>query len=301
MRSRRLLDVLVGVYVSIIVVTASALVRWEAVAPTFSAGSAVAVGLAIAAVVALIAGTISDLVERVTSRLAMVVTGGLPLVYLVYLIFVLEPGSTHAFVAGVGTFALVVAVGIGPVAKRITTRRLRDASTEITAVTAGAYEGTALRRWLHIGKNLYTTGFLALLIGAIVLVGLENTRIQFLISFGAVGIGGFGFIETKLLEIRGDDGSMIVVTDMGLRGDRYTQGWVSQRFVRWDECEGYRITKGTVEIVFSRRFPEKWTLYREEISDEAALIDALDDYLPRLDDERPNVTVSDANSASTIE
>ena len=283
MTSRRVLDVLVGIYVSIIVVTASALVRWETVAPTFSITRAVAVGLGAAVVVALIAGTVSDLVQRVTSRLAMAVTCGLPLVYLVYFLFVLEPGSTQGFVAGVGLFAVFPGIGINSVAQQITTRRLRTMSTKITSVTVGAYKRTALRRWLHIGKHVYVFGLVGLLIGGIVLIGLKNTQFQLLITLGTIGFTVFGFVEKKLLNVRGDDGSMIIVTDMGLTVDQCMNGWTNRRFVHWDEFEGYRLTDNTVELVFSKLFIRKWTFDREAISDEAALSDALADYLPRLD------------------
>jgi len=66
MMERRLLDMLVGVYVSLLFVTASALVRWEAIAPEFSVWRAVVIGLAIAAVVAVVAGTVQDLEEKLS-------------------------------------------------------------------------------------------------------------------------------------------------------------------------------------------------------------------------------------------
>jgi len=296
MDSRRLLDALVGVYVSLVVVTASALLQWKVIAPTFSVGKAVVIGLAIAAVVAFVAGTVQDLEEKLSSRSVMAVAAGLPLAYLPYVLLVPEPGSMQALVAGAGLCATIPGASIVSVAKRINSRRLREAATERAVVTVGAYEGTALRGWLHVGKTQYTIVVVALLLGALAVSGPESLVSNPIIMISFFGINVFSFLEKRILKRRGDDGSMIEVTDIGLGGDRFMKGWISRSVIQWDEFDGYRVTDNAVEIEFSRWLPVTWKFDREEISDDTALIDGLSENLPRLDDEQSGETVKDARS-----
>ena len=296
MMERRLLDMVVGVYVSLLFVTASALVRWEAIAPEFSVGRAVVIGLAIAAVVAFVARTVQDLEEKLSSRSVMAVAAGLPLAYLPYVLLVPEPGLMQALVAGAGLCATILGASIVSVAKRINNRRLREAATERAVVTVGAYEGTALRGWLHVGKTQYTIVVVALLLGALAVSGPESLVSNPIIMISFFGINVFSFLEKRILKRRGDDGSMIEVTDMGLGGDRFMKGWISRSVIQWDEFDGYRVTDNAVEIEFSRWLPVTWKFDREEISDDTALIDGLSENLPRLDDEQSGETVKDARS-----
>lgn len=287
MGSRQVLDALVGVYVSMLVVSTSALVRWEAVAPTFSVERAVVVGLGIGVVVALVVGTVDDLAERVTSWPVMAVAVGPPLLYLRYVILVPEPGSTQALVAGAGLFAVIPGAGVFSVGRRINTHRRRETATEITTVTVGAYDGTALRRWLHVGRSLYTLGSVTLICGFIVFVGLENPTshpILLLVTFGII-LDIYSILEKRLLRARGDDGSMIVVTDIGLSGDQYIRGRSNRTVTQWEKFDGYRVTDDAIALVFSSPFRQKWEFDREEINDETALVDGLGEYLPRLDAE----------------
>lgn len=274
MRSRRLLDVLVGIYVSVIVATASALVRWEAVTPTFSAGRAVAVGLTIAAVVALIAGTIGDLAERVTSRSAMAVIGGLALVYLPYLLLVVDPGSTQALIAGIGVLVVIPGFAIRSVANRIVSRQRRETATEIVVVTEHGGKGT--RRWLRLREPVFQVCFLVLVVGSMALIGPFAVIERPILLASVMAL----FVLNDLLDSISGSGSDITVTTNGLHVDQCFK----QAFTQWDECDGYRLTDGSVEIVRSRQFFSTQEFDREAISDEAALVDGVATYLPRLNE-----------------
>jgi len=283
MTSRRLLDVLVGVYVSIIVVTASALVRWEAVAPAFSAGRAVAVGLATAAVVALIARSVSDLGENVTSWSAMAVTGGLPLVYLPYLLLVVEPGATQALIAGIGVLAVIPGFAIRSVANRIVSRQRRETATEIAVVTEHGGKGT--RRWLRLREPIFQVCFLVLVVGSVALIGPFAVIERPILLASVMAL----FVLNDLLDSLTGSGSDITVTTNGLHVDQCFK----QSFTQWDECDGYRLTDESVEIVRSRRFFSTQDFDREAISDQTALVDGISTYLPRLNEagERMDETI----------
>ena len=280
MDSWRLLDALVGVYVSLLFVTASALVRWEAIAPEFSIGSAVVVGLGIAAVVAFVAGTVRDLAERVTSAFGPPMWG-IPMVYLPYLLLVPEPGSMQALVAGAGVLTFIPGIGITSIGNRLTNRRLREASTEIVAVTVGEYEETAIRRWLQFGKTLAAFILFTLFIGMVAWVGIITMFERPVFSFSlTVGLT----LPTLFDYFADDDSSKITVTDMGVAVDQYINGDFTRGFNRWTDLDGYRLTDDTIELVRQRRLFSTMEFNRKEISDEAALVDGIRTYLPRLDE-----------------
>lgn len=274
MTSRRVLDVLVGIYVSTIMVTASVLVQWKTVAPTFSAGRAITVGLGIAAVVALIARTISDFAERVTSYSFVAALLGFFIIYMVYLILVPKPGSTQAFTAGIGVLAVVTGFVVRTVANRIVSRQLRETATEIVVVTE--YGGKGTRRWLRFREPLFAVCVLLLVVGSMALIGpfAVIERPTLLASMMAL------FILNDLLDSLPKTGSDITVTTNGLHVDQCFK----QSFTQWDECDGYRLTDGSVEIVRSRRFFSAQEFNRETISDETALVDGVATYLPRLNE-----------------
>ena len=280
MDSRRLLDALVGVYMSLVVVTASALLQWNVVAPTYSVGKAVVIGLAIAAVVAFVARTVQDLAEKVTSAVVPLIWG-LPMAYVPYLILVPEPGSMQALVAGAGALAAVPGIGITSLGNHLKNRRLREASTEIVAVTVGEYEETAIRRWLQFGKTVVSFVMLALLIGMMAWVGILNMFERPAFSFSlTVGLT----LPTLFDYFADDDSSKITVTDMGVAVDRYINGDLSREFNQWTNLDGYRVTDDTIELVRPRRLFSTVEFDREEISDETALVDGLNTYLPRLNE-----------------
>jgi len=280
MDSRRLLDALVGVYVSLLFVTASALVRWEAIAPEFSVGRAVVIGLAIAAVLALVAGTVQNLAEKVTSAVVLLIWG-LPVVYFPYLILIPEPGSTQALVAGAGALAVVPGIGVTSIGTRLKIRRLREASTEIVTITVGEYDRNGSRHWLEVGETVLSVSLLLLLIGLMTLIGplgiFERPAFGFSL---AVGLS----LHTLFRHRADDDGSKITVTNMGVTVDQYVDGSLSRSFIRWEDLNGYRLTDDTVELVRPRRFLSTVAFDRGEISDETALVDGIRTYLPRLDE-----------------
>lgn len=280
MRERRLLDLAVGVYVSLLCVTASALLQWEAVAPEFSVERAGVIGLAIAAVVTLVAGTVQDLAEKVTSWPVIVSIPGLPLGYFVYLLFVPEQGSLQALIAGAGALGGVLGAAIIAVGSRITNRRLREASTEIASVTVGMYEQTNINPWLQLGKNVLAFSFPILLIGTTAIVGPKKS----------VEMGIYGgimipvFLGLNLFKYRANDDSWkLTVTNMGVAIDQYTDGSHGRSFNQWADLDGYRVTDDGVELVRSKWYQLTLDFEREKISDEEALIEGLGEFLPRLD------------------
>ena len=227
MDSRRLLDALVGVYVSLVVVTASALLQWNVIAPTFSVGKAVVIGLAIAAVVAGAAGTVDDLAERMASIPTVVVIVGVPLLSVPY-IFATDPGSTAEFVATIGGIAVLPGIGVLLQASSVRNRRLCETATEIVVVTVGDAE--------------------------------NNTELT---------VTDIGLQVTQSVSVWGESVGM---------WDKSVSVWDPR-----DQLTGYRLTDD--EIIVAR---EQWYLparrfKREAISDEDALIEGLEQFLPRLD------------------
>lgn len=274
MKSRRLLDALVGSSGSVILVTASALLRWEAVTPDFPAGIAVGISLGIAVVIALVAGTVDDLPERVGSPGFVVSLLAICLLCFVYLLVVPEPGSTQALVAATGALAVVPGMASLSVANRITNRQLREASTELTVVTVNG--GTDGRRWLENGETLVSVTILTVVIVTTALIGPLG-----LIRRPAPALGLIvGLSLPELFRYLHEDGSEITVTDIGLRVDQ----WSARPFTRWDDLDGYRVTDDTIELVFSDWYRPTQRFDREEISDEDAFVMGLSEFLLRIDE-----------------
>lgn len=268
MDGRRLLDVVVGVYVSILIVTASALLQWESVAPTFSVGVAVALGLGIATVVALVVSTVKGLAETVASTPVAVVTVGLPLLFFPYLLFVAESGSTQALVAAAGVAAGLPGVCSFVGGSILKTRRQRESATEIAVVTVG--DETAASEWwtrLQFGGGL-VIGIGMLIFGLGILSGFLDGGTSLITTLGG--------LITTVASLLSNDSSELTVTDTGLAAD-----W---RFRRWEEFDGYRVTDDEVELVRPEWYQSTQSFDREEITDEETLVEGLNAYLPELDE-----------------
>ena len=266
MDGRRLLDVVVGVYVSLLSVTASALVQWEAVAPTFSVGVAVALGLGIAAVAAVVVSTVENLAETVASMPVAVLTAGLPLLFFPFLVFVADPGSIQALVAATGLAAVVPGVGIPAGGTMLENRRQREAATEIAVVTVGDDDGSEWWTRLQLGGGL--------LVGlGIMIMGVG--MISGFLDGGTSLITTLGGLVTTAASLLGDDSTELTVTDTGLGIDR--------QFVRWEAFDGYRVTDDDIELVRPEWYHTTQSYEREEITDEETLLEGLESYLPRLD------------------
>jgi hypothetical protein len=275
MDGRRLLDVVVGVYVSLLIVTTSALVQWESVASTFSVGVTVSLGLGIATVAALIVATVDDLAETVASVPVAAVTVGLPLLFFPYLLGVPEPGSTQALVAAAGLAAVLPGIGIPVVGGTLENRRQREAATEIAVVTVGDESGSEWWTRLQLGGGI--------------LMGIGITIMALGIASGFLDGGTslittFGGLVTTVASLLGDDSTELTVTDTGLGIDR--------GFTRWEAFDGYRVTDDDVELLRPEWYQSTQRFDREEINDEETLIEGLDSYLSRLDeDEETDRTV----------
>jgi len=268
MIERRLLDVIIGVYVSILVVATSALVQWESVASTFSVGVAVALGVGIAAVVALVVSTIEDLANTVASVPVAALTVGLPLVFFPYLIFVAEPASTQALVAAAGLAAVIPGAAVPAGGTMLTNRRQREAATEITVVTVGDDDASEWWTRLQLGGGLLVgTGIMIMVLG----------MISGFLDGGTSLITTLGGLITTVASLLGDDSTELAVTDTGLGID-----W---RFTRWESFEGFRVTDDNIELHRPEWYHTTQSYDREEITDEETLLEGLGRYLPRLDED----------------
>ncbi|UIO98990.1 hypothetical protein Hbl1158_10635 [Halobaculum sp. CBA1158] len=77
--------------------------------------------------------------------------------------------------------------------------------------------------------------------------------------------------------IGGDADIRVAVTDAGLR--------VGGRLHGWDGFVGYRLTGGELELPREARYRRSLSFDRENVENEAAVVDALGRYLPRVDDD----------------
>ena len=268
MGKRQVIEALLGVYVGIVLVTAGVLVGREFGATGLPAGGLVVTGVVIAAVVTAAARRVDDLVDRVASLPVAAVTVGVPLAYLPYMILVAEPKSGAMMIALVGLLAVVPGIGVPIGGGLITNKRRRQQATEIVAVTVGGDddEGTQLETAAIAVVGL---GFGAVLIGGGIMM------VQGFDASSSTVITSLTGIATSLL-VFVDDSSEVAVTDAGLR--------VDQQFLKWDGLTGYRLTDESVEIVTPKWYQSTREFGREEISDEDAFINGLNEFLPRVDE-----------------
>ncbi|MFW6321739.1 MAG: hypothetical protein ACOC0Z_07790 [Halohasta sp.] len=268
MKQRRVLEVVVGIYVATLLVSAAALAGWDSGAADLSAGVFVAAGVAIAAIVGLAVRAVDDLVDRLLSLPVASGLMGLPLVALLSLIFVVDLGSGADIVAVGAMVAMILGIITLFGARVIRTRRLREQATEIVSVTVGDDD--------EDGTRLGTAAIA--IVGIVVSVILIGGGIGLILGYdlnSSAIISSLTGVFTSLL-VFADKESEVVVTDTGL--------YVDQQFLQWEDLTGYRLTDESVEIVTPNWYQSTRTFDREEISDEDTFINGLSEFLPRIDE-----------------
>jgi len=276
MTSRRLLDVLIGSYVSFLIVTTSALIRWEAVEPVFTVEIAVGIGLVVAVVVTLLVGTIqnlSTLVLRLLSSsiaILFVVTVG-P----IYIFWLIETVSTQAVIAFAGIVGTPVGVlVIYGVAKRVAITQQQEISST-TTVTVGT-DDESTRRQLQVAHRCQNQCLLLASLLTFASHAIGGWYRSILVAQLALVIGGVvAWMYGKQLP----DSSTFTLTEIGL--------WmpIKGSFVLWDRFDGYRVTTDEIQLVSTPWLGMRTeTIDREEITDEERLLDELSTYLPRLNE-----------------
>jgi len=266
MNRRWILDVLFGIYAAVLLVPAGALAGWEAGAARLPITVFVGIGVVLAALGTGVARTVDDLVDRLLSRSVVTVMVCLPLVFLPYLISVVDPLSEAGTVAIAGLSAVVPGNGalLGGVIVR--DRRLRETATEEVVVTVGDSE-TNNQRTLRIAAVMIVAMTLIANGAAIVLTGdISTTTFTTLVG---------GLIPVFLLFA--DTSRELAVTDVGFRSGQST--------IVWDDLAGYRLTDDNVVLVRSEWYLPNRQFDRADISDEDALIKGLEGFLPRLDEQ----------------
>jgi len=266
MNRRWILDVLFGIYAAVLLVPAGALAGWEAGAARLPITVFVGIGVVLAALGTGVARTVDDLVDRLLSRSVVTVMVCLPLVFLPYLILVVDPASGAGTVAIAGLSAVVPGNGalLGGVIVR--DRRLRETATEEVVVTVGDSE-TNNQRTLRIAAVMIVAMTLIANGAAIVLTGdISTTTFTTLVG---------GLIPVFLLFA--DTSRELAVTDVGFRSGQST--------IVWDDLAGYRLTDDNVVLVRSEWYLPNRQFDRADISDEDALIKGLEGFLPRLDEQ----------------
>ena len=265
MDGRRLIEALLGVYVATLLIPTLAVSGWVTVASA-SLGSILAAALAIAGATALAATTVPDLMDRVASLPVAAAMTLPPLAYVPYMILADSEGTAAIF-ALVGLLAIVPGIGVLLAAAGLRNRRLRARATEHAVVTTDDDDDDS-------GVGRVVTVAAAVGIGLIV------------IAAGAAIIAFDGFNSSTMLfsSLTGlsslfllfdNDGHELAVTDEGLR--------VERSITPWDDLDGYRVTDDEIEIERARWLPSR-DFDREEMDDDTAFIDALDEFLPRADE-----------------
>ena len=269
MDGRRLIEALLGVYVATLLLPALAVTGWVAVTSA-SLGSILAAGLAIAGAGGLAATTMPKLPERVTSLPAVAATILPPLLFLPYLVFA-EPAGRAEWLAIVGLLAVVPGMLVPIAGAVIRNQRLRSEATEHAVVTVGDDEDDGFGRLvapaLIIVAGLGGIGMSVF--GVAVLAGFD-------LDGGASIIGSLSAVSGSLVTLFTDDSTELAVTDAGLRVDR--------SMTPWDDLDGVRVTDDEIEVDRAKWWLPSRDFDREEIGDDAAFIDALEEYLPRTDE-----------------
>lgn len=264
MEARRLLEALLGAYVAMLLVPAAVLLGFgPAGRPPLA--TLVVVGGLVATVVALAARSVPTLPARLASRPSAAGTVGPPLAYLPLLVLAVPPASPAARIALVGLLAVLPGIGLPIGGTVLRNRRLRARATTVTEVTVGDSDDGGRDRQLIAGLAVVGLAFVAA--GAATLYAGDADA-------GALG-STFGGLWTAVLLLAHDESAEVAVTDEGLRIDR--------GFTRWVDLEGYRVTDESVALVRSQWYLPDRDFDRDAIDDEAALLDALGRYLPRLD------------------
>lgn len=261
MDERWVLDALLGVYVGLLVGTASAIVGLASTGVDAPFTVPLGAGIIIAAVVAAGARRVDDLVDWVISIPLAVGMAGLPLLYLPYLMVASEPATVIAIA---GLLAMVPGIGVPVGGALIRNRRRREQANEIAVITVGEDDSDGWNRSV---------------ISGVVAVGGSSIAV---VGAGVVGIDGF--LGTLLSSVGGaatslgffnTDSTEIAVTDSGVR--------VDNSVLVWDELDGYRMTDDEIKLVRPEWYQSTREFDREALSDEETLIESLEAFLPRVD------------------
>ena len=262
---RCVVDVLLGIYIALLIVPAAIMTSGESVVGT-QVAVVVGGGVGIAAVGALAARSVDNLIDRLCSVPISSVIILLPFAYLAYLVFATEPGSTAELAALIGVLGVVpggVSLFVGD---WLRVRWLCEQSTEIVTVTVGDPDGSEWKQ-LRFAAAAIAGIALAAAGGATLLTGEER------FSTLAGSLGGL----SALLLLAGDDSTELTVTDTGVQS--------YQSFVVWEDLDGYRLTDDSLVLVRSAWYLPDRQFDREAISDESALLNGVSTYLPRLNEE----------------
>ena len=275
MQRRRIVDALLGSYLAMIVIPTAVLSGLVTVTASFS--MITAAGIAVAAAFALAAAAVPDIVDRTASLPVAVATILPPLAYIPYLVFA-EPAGRIEWLAIVGLLAVVPGVLIPFAGAVIRNQRLRADATEHVVVTVGDDGddgfGHLVAPALIIVAGLGGIGMSVF--GVAVLAGFD-------LDGGASIIGSLSAVSGSLVTLFTDDSTELAVTDAGLRVDR--------SMTPWDDLAGYRVTDDEIKLERARRWLPSRDFDRNEI-DDAAFIQALNEFLPETGDETERATTT---------
>jgi hypothetical protein len=263
MQERRILEPLLGMYVATILLPV--LTLFGPVPVESAVGPLIGIGVAMAGVVTLSARTVPNLANR-TASLPIVLCSTLPpLAYLPYLIVATTPGSREGALAAVGLLAILPGLLVPVGGAIIRSRALRGTASERLVVTVGEEDGESSELAV---AGIVLVGFATVVAGVTIIFTGETATGAALTSMSGVW--------TSLLPLLGNDTTEVAVTDLGIRIDR--------SFTVWDDLRGYRLSEESVELVRARRYHPNRSFERDEISEEDAFVEALGEFLPRLDE-----------------
>jgi len=274
MDGRRLIEALLGVYVATLLLPALALTGWVAVTAA-SLGSILAAGLAIAAATALAATTIADLPDRVTSLSVVAATISPPLLFLPYMILA-QPESAPDVYPVVGLLAVVPGMSVPLAGGMLRNRRLRERATEHATVTTGddATEsrlGRSIRVAAAGGVGLIVVGV------AVAILAFDGFDGSATLFTSLTGLSSLFFLFDT-------DSHELGVTDEGLR--------VNRSITPWGDLDSVRVTDEKIKLTHVRWWRPTREFDREEIDDDAAFIEAMEEFLPRTDAETEPATAT---------
>jgi len=278
MDGRRFIQALLAIYVATLSLPALGLLGWVAVAAA-TPPTIIATGLIIAVGTAVAANRIADLPARAASVRIAAVTILPPLAYLPSLLF--GESSPDEWLAIVGLLAVVPGMFVPIAGAVIRNKRLRERATEHVVVTVGDDDdsddalfsrnsslGVAISTWRRRGAAVAIVGAtIAVAASLIALIDGDGSDTVLLTSL--TGLSSLSMLFT-------DDSTELAVTDAGLR--------VERSMTPWDDLGGFRVTDDAIEIERTRWWLPSRDFDRDEIGDDAAFIDALDEYLPRTDE-----------------
>ena len=274
MDGRRLIEALLGVYVATLLLPALALTGWVAVTAA-SLGSILAAGLAIAAATALAATTIADLPDRVTSLSVFAATISPPLLFLPYMILA-QPESAPDVYPVVGLLAVVPGMSVPLAGGMLRNRRLRERATEHATLTTGddATEsrlGRSIRVAAAGGVGLIVVGV------AVAILAFDGFDGSATLFTSLTGLSSLFFLFDT-------DSHELGVTDEGLR--------VNRSITPWADLDSVRVTDEKIKLKHVRWWRPTREFDREEIDDDAAFIEAMEEFLPRTDAETEPATAT---------